>query len=176
VYNPVVSGKKRKLKRHLTPRQRAFIRHLASGKSQKKAALDAGYSSANPRQSAHQALEQIRKTAPELLARHGLDDDALIDKYLLPLMNATETKFFPYTKRGKRLLLRRDVANWNVRRDGIDMAFKIRGLYVREAENKGPEFSVVILNAANRPDWSKMQRVQEVAPVLPGRGLLPRRA
>jgi hypothetical protein len=40
------------------------------------------------------------------------------------------------------------------------MAFKIRGMYGREQENKGPEFSVVVIDAAHRPDWGAMRRAQ----------------
>jgi len=67
---------------------------LTKIKHQGKAAITAGYSPRHARQSAYQALESTPKTAPELLARHGLDDDSLIDEHLLPLMNAEETKFF----------------------------------------------------------------------------------
>jgi hypothetical protein len=52
------------------------------------------------------------------------------------------------------------------------MAFKIRGLYVREQENKGPEFSVITINASNRPDWAAMRRAHPKieVPGLPGQG------
>jgi hypothetical protein len=52
------------------------------------------------------------------------------------------------------------------------MALKIRGLYVREQENKGPEFSVVMIDASNRPDWAAMRRTQPKVevPGLPGHG------
>ena len=52
------------------------------------------------------------------------------------------------------------------------MAFKIRGLYVREQENKGPEFSVITINASNRPDWGAMRRAQPKIDV-PGLNLPP---
>jgi hypothetical protein len=154
----------RKKKRGLTAKQQELIRQLAKTKHQGKAAIAAGYSPKHARQSAYQALESIRKTAPELLARHGLDDDSLIDKHLLPLMNAEDTKFFalPVGKgKGRRLQIEsRKTANWSARQNGLDMAFKIRGLYVREQENKGPEFSVITINRAYRPDWGAMRRAE----------------
>lgn len=156
------SKSQKKHRRKLTAKQRALIRALTKTKHQGKAAVAAGYSPKHARQSAYQALESIRKTAPELLARHGLDDDSLIDKHLLPLMNAEETKFFTLpVGKGKDRRLRiesRKTANWSARQNGLDMAFKIRGLYVREQENKGPEFSVVVINGAHRPDWDAMRR------------------
>jgi hypothetical protein len=154
----------RKKKRRLTAKQQELIRQLAKTKHQGKAAIAAGYSPKHARQSAYQALESIRKIAPELLARHGLDDDSLIDKHLLPLMNAEETKFFtlPVGKgKDRRLQIEtRKAANWSARQNGLDIAFKIRGLYVREQENKGPEFSVITINRAHRPDWAAMRRTQ----------------
>ncbi len=52
------------------------------------------------------------------------------------------------------------------------MAFKIRGLYLREQENKGPEFSVITINRAYRPDWAAMRRAQPKieVPGLPAHG------
>ena len=69
-------------------------------------------------------------------------------------------------------MLTREVANHSIRKEGLDMAFKIRGLYVREQENKGPEFSVITINASNRPDWAAMRRAHPKieVPGLPGQG------
>ena len=157
-WSQMESQKKRR--RKLTAKQRALVRALTKIKHQGKAAIAAGYSPKHARQSAYQA----RKTAPELLARHGLDDDSLIDKHLLPLMNAEETKFFAFAVgkgKDRRIQIEsRKTANWSARQNGLDMAFKIRGLYVREQENKGSEFSVVMIDASNRPDWAAMRRTQ----------------
>lgn len=90
--------------------------------------------------------------------------------------NAEETKFFtlPVGKgKDRRLQIEsRKAANWRARQNGLDMAFKIRGLYVREQENKGPEFSVVMIDRSYRPDWRAMRRTQPKieAPGLPGHG------
>ncbi len=77
-------------------------------------------------------------------------------------MNANETKYFTLpVGRGKTRTLRihtRQQKNWTARANGLDIWSKIRGAYVREAENKGPEFSVVMINAENRPDWDAMRR------------------
>jgi hypothetical protein len=140
----------------LTTKQQALVRALTKTKHQGKAAIVAGYSPKHPRQSAYQALESIRKTAPELLARHGLDDDSLMDKHLLPLMKAERSVFAVsdghFSDERKR-------PDWPARKDGLDMAFKIRGLYVREQEGKNPEFSVVI-DSSHRPDWAAMKRAK----------------
>ena len=49
---------------------------------------------------------------------------------------------------------------FGARQNGLDMAFKIRGLYVREQENKGPEFSMIIIDSAHRLDWEVMRHAQ----------------
>jgi hypothetical protein len=45
-------------------------------------------------QAGYQALAQLRGRVPELLERHGLGEEVLIEKYLKPLLEAEETKFF----------------------------------------------------------------------------------
>jgi hypothetical protein len=46
----------------------------------------------------YQALQEIQRRMRELLDDLGFTDRAIIDKYLHPLLEATETKFFPYRK------------------------------------------------------------------------------
>ena len=75
-------------------RQQTFVKELAPGKTLTQAAKTAGYSDKNPAQSGYQALAQLRGRVPELLERHGLGEEVLIEKYLLPLLEANETKFF----------------------------------------------------------------------------------
>jgi hypothetical protein len=38
--------------------------------------------------------DQLRGRVPDLLDRHGLSEEVLIDKYLRPLLTAKETIFF----------------------------------------------------------------------------------
>lgn len=156
----------------LTARQRQLLKELSKGKAQGDAAVAAGYSPTNPNQSGYQAMKQIARNAPELLAAHGLTDDSLIHDYLLPMMNADETKFFPHhVVKGKKQSFKidtRTVKAWNPRKEGLDMAFKIRGLYVREAENKGPEFTVLVIDGTKRPDWKAMRRALPSPPGIEG--------
>lgn len=71
-----------------TPRQENFVKGIAAGKTLTQAALDAGYSPKNPDQSGYQALNTLRGRVPELLARHGIGEDVLIEKYLVPLLDS----------------------------------------------------------------------------------------
>jgi len=90
------------VKKKLTQKQRKLVENMAKGMPQGQAAIEAGYAPKYACQAAYQALESVRKLIPEVLDRVGLTDDALIEKHLLPMLNATETKYFPYRKTIRR--------------------------------------------------------------------------
>ena len=78
---------------HLTARQRAFAMAYAQTHSETPAARIAGYSAKNPGQSGHQALEAITKKMPDIMDCLGLSLKVLIEKHLIPLLNAQTTTF-----------------------------------------------------------------------------------
>ncbi len=82
----------RKKRKHLTNKQETFVKALAEGKSLTEAAKTANYSGKNPGQSGYQALAQLRGRVPELLERHGLGEEVLIEKCLKPLLEAEENQ------------------------------------------------------------------------------------
>jgi hypothetical protein len=84
----------KKSEKPLTERQSRFAEAFLKTKSKKQAALIAGYSSKNPSQSGNQALEDIKHKAPKILESMGLGLEGVIQKHLIPLLHATETKFF----------------------------------------------------------------------------------
>ena len=86
-------------KRELTLRQRELVRQLAKGQSQKSAAIKAGYSPKAADQSAYQAIQQIKKKMPQLMDEKGLTDEELVEKYLVPLLEATQVKAFNHEGR-----------------------------------------------------------------------------
>jgi hypothetical protein len=132
----------KKSKPKLTPRRRALIKNLAKGMKPADAEKAAGFAPHNG-QSAYQALKEIAKTTEgsQLLARHGLTDDALIEKYLKPLMDAEETKFFQHNGKVKQKI---NVVAWGPREAGLNLALKIRGLTSGD-EEKGKGGSVTII-------------------------------
>lgn len=177
VTKPPKSGRRRKI---LTPKRRKLIQELSKGKNLTEAGLAAGFSKKCPSQSAHQALSLMSKTMPEMLDEAGLTDFAIIEKYLKPLLNATETKFFPFrhTKteqveqeidgpNGTKIkqktpvettiqtIQTKDVIAWGPRRDGLDILCRMKGTYAASSEeNRGPGVQVVILDCP-RPDRSQ---------------------
>ena len=134
----------------LTHRERMLIKCLSQGMSVTRAALKAGYSDQNPGQSGYQALKAVREKAPELLDRHGLTDDALIEKHLKPMLNATRTVF---VKHAGKVTDEREVIAWGPRIASLDLAFRIRGMYKSEQKNTTPNIKTVVTteNRSSRP-------------------------
>ena len=95
-----------------------------------QAAKAAGYSDKNPAQSGYQALAQLRGRVPELLERHGLGEEVLIEKYLLPLLDAEETKFF---NGGKKRI---NVQALGIRLAALRTAFELHGSYAPEIQKR----------------------------------------
>jgi hypothetical protein len=114
---------KRKL---LTTRQVALTKNLLSGTTITEAARRAGYSEKNLAQSGHQALKAIRLRMPELMDDAGLSERVLIEKYLVPLLSAKDTKYFQH--RGK-ITDKRTVPDNDTRLRALETAFELRGSY-----------------------------------------------
>ena len=112
--------------KELTPRQITFTRHLLTGATITEAARKAGYSEKNLAQSGHQVLQTIRLKRPELMARLELTPSVLIEKYLVPLLSATKTKFFQY--KGK-IIESRALPDHHTRLTALDMVFRMMGAY-----------------------------------------------
>ena len=128
------SGKKK-----LTPRQHAFMKNLAKGASQKDAFIAAGYKAKHPDQGAHQALKQIQGKVPQIMDEMGLTDHLLIEKYLVPLLDAEETKFF---NEGKKRI---NVPALGIRHTALDTAFKLRGSYAPRDPKEAEQFGVKVI-------------------------------
>jgi len=131
----------------LTPRQHAFVKNLAKGASQKDAFIAAGYKAKHPDQGAHQALKQIQGKVPQIMDQMGLTDHLLIEKYLVPLLDAEETRFF---NEGKKRI---NVPALGIRHTALDTAFKLRGSYAQRDARAAEQFGikVVVLDMPRPP-------------------------
>jgi hypothetical protein len=98
-----VSRKKRKNKQKATPKvarakktltlkQARFAAALMKTRTRREAAIIAGYSRKNIDQSANQAYNALLIKAPEAMGQAGLPLPVIIEKHLVPLLNATEVK------------------------------------------------------------------------------------
>jgi hypothetical protein len=126
-----------------------MLQNISNGMTAKAAALAAGYSKKNPRQSGYQALQGLTNKVPAIMERHGLSDDVLIDKYLLPALEAYETKFFAT---GGRITDSRVVAAWRSRVKALDIALKIKGLYAgkRKTEPVAEHIKTILVDRRPR--------------------------
>jgi hypothetical protein len=155
-------GKKKlppKKNARLTHKQHRMVQELANpeNKTAGDAAIAAGYSPNNARQSAHQALEGIRAKMADVMDRHGLTDDVLIDKYLRPLLRAKHTKFFAHEGIVKSS---RQTTDNRTRVESLDMAFKLKGSYAPKTQEEaqvtqsflGPTVIVLDMPRPKRPE------------------------
>ncbi len=149
------SGKKRHKRRtQNTPRQNIFVKELAKGSTLTDAAIAANYSPKNPGQSGYQALKNLRWRGSDLLARHELDEDILIEKHLKPKLTKKKTVFFQHEGKvtDQREVDALETQNW-----ALDAALKIHGTYAPTIyDNKGAAGpNVQIIVDLPGPDWSK---------------------
>jgi hypothetical protein len=143
-------NKKPKVKHKLpNARQQALMKNLALGMTQKDAAIKAGYTTKHPRKAAHQALQQIAKTWPDELESVVGTPRQVIDKYLLPLMNAEESK--PFNHNGRVIYSKPQVA-WGPRYNGLDIYCRIAGAYQRDKDVESGPVQVQVITNVKLPD------------------------
>ena len=133
-----------KKRKEITPRQMKLIEERAKGKTYAEAAIAAGYSEKGARQSGYQAMQQLRGRLPELLDKYGLSEEVLIDKYLRPLLNATETIFFQKDGKVKQ---RVNVAALAIRHSSLRTAFELHGSYAPRDPKEAAQFGVKVIVA-----------------------------
>jgi hypothetical protein len=150
-------AKKKKKSPRLTNQQRKLVKNLAQGMDTATAGIRAGYSPNNIGQSVHQAMEGIRAKMADVLDRHGLTDDILIEKYLRPLLGAHITKLFAHEGQIRDSRLLRDNTT---RLNALDLAFKLKGSYAPKTEEEahiaqqflGPTVIVLDIPRPKRPE------------------------
>jgi len=80
------------LKAACTPKQSKFVEAFLKTRNKTKAALMAGYSPKYAGQAGHVVLEAVKEKAPEVFARMGLTLERVIERKLIPLMEAQEVR------------------------------------------------------------------------------------
>jgi hypothetical protein len=133
-------------KRKPTVRQEKFVKSLATGKTLAEAALDAGYSPKNADQSGYQALNALRGRMPQLLEKHGIGEEVLIEKHLVPLLSAHETKFFPTgIKMKNKTVYSVNVEALGIRHAALRTAFELHGSYAPRDPKEAAQYGVKII-------------------------------
>ena len=142
------SQSKKSRRRRLTDKEKKFLKYRGQGMTLARAATKAGYSEKSADRAGSLALERISQKAPELFARHGLDDDTYIEKHLFPLLRAREVKVFNHNG---RLIYSKPLAALGVRARMVELLAEIKGMKVKEQETARGGVKVLIVNGAHRP-------------------------
>lgn len=135
----------------LNQRERLLLKSLAKGATFAEAALAAGYEARHAKQAGFQAFQAVKRKMPQMLEDKGLTDGSIIDKYLLPALEAMETEFAKFEG---RITDRQDVISWGPRLQALDMLFKLKGSYAPK-EIAGPDggpLPVQLVTNLNLPD------------------------
>ena len=121
-----------KKKRPLTVKQKKLIKGVAEGKTQKQAAIDAGYSPKCADEIASQQLnkDSVKQTLQQLMEKMGLSDDELLVKHK-ELLNAKRQ-----VSDGTKLV---DLPDYQTQIRALDSAYKLKGAYVEKREVVFPE-------------------------------------
>ena len=125
-----------------TQRQKALIKSIPTSKTHAEAAVKAGYPVKNARQSAYQALQQMRGRVPNLMNQLGLTEEHLIDKHLRRHLKAKRTVFFQ--KDGKVKGSRKTDA-LEIQTRALEMAFQLHGSYAPRDPKEAEQFGIKVV-------------------------------
>ena len=149
-----------------TLRQARLVKEIPRSKTLGEAAVKAGYSPKNARQSGHQALKAIRGRVPDMMDRLGFSEEAIIDQHLRRHLEKKKTVFIREERiekikvgKGKqarteevvRHVVKKYVMDDNqVQLQAMDKAFLLHGSYAPRDPKEAAQFGVkVIVNNLN---------------------------
>lgn len=152
----------------LTPKQSAFAKAYMESHTLSDAAIKAGYSPKNARNSGFQAMQAlIKKRVPEMMNELALSVPEIINGHLRPLLYATEKKFATLDGELSDYV---EVEDNAVRMQAVDRAFRLHGAYAPLDQREAAQFGVkVVIIDVPRP-----QRGTFMPDVGPGQHLPPR--
>lgn len=110
-------------KRPMTIKKKKLIQGVVEGKSQKQAAIDAGYSPKSAESQASQILQEpkVKQSLIELMDEMGLSDSVLLAKHK-ELLNATRT-----TDNG-------DIPEYQIQAKALEMGYKLKSAFVEKSD------------------------------------------
>lgn len=94
-----VSEEKKRRNRELSTRQKKYVEARLEGQSKTDAAIKAGYSARNAGQSGYQVEKAIAGPMRDAMDKVGLDLRTLLERKLVPLLDATEVKHLTHRLR-----------------------------------------------------------------------------
>lgn len=152
----------------VTPRQSKFVKAFVKTRNARQSALIAGYSPKDPDSAGQNVLQALRLKAPEVMARLGLTMGAVIQKHLVPLMHATETKFAQYEGEFTDSV---DLEDNGIRLGATRTALQLLNAFPEKDMEKAAQYGVrAIVVDIPRPDRS----MYDVQPIVGQERLLPK--
>lgn len=151
----------------LTTKQRKLIKGVIEGKTQKQAAIDAGYSEGSAETTASKTLakEQVKASIQDLMEHMGLSDGALLIKHreLLEaqkqISGVKDRGGNPKEADGGSLEFV-DVPDYQIQAKALEMAYKLKGAFVDKIDH-----------TIGNPDGTALDlTVNFVAPINPLNG------
>lgn len=140
-----------------TLRQARLMKEIPHCKTLGEAAVKAGYSPKNARQSGHQALKAIRGRVPDMMDRLGFSEEAIIDRHLRRHLEKKKTIFvredkIERKKTGRRIeeIVRHVVKKYvvddnHVQLLAMDKAFMLHGSYAPRDPKEAAQFGVKVI-------------------------------
>ena len=134
--------------RMLTPKQGVFLQAFAKSRNKTKAAIAANYS--NPATAGYKAYLAILEKAPDVIARMGITIESVVENYLLPQMNATETKL---AQREGRFTDAVELTDWALQHRATRTLLELMGAFPSEDEKPGgkPDIEYIVVDLP-KPD------------------------
>jgi hypothetical protein len=127
----------------LTKMQSEFAKAYMTSRTLGEAAIAAGASPKNARNSGYQLLKQLRgKKVPEVMDELGLSVPELIHNYLRPLLTAKETKFAQEDGEFTDYV---EVENLDIRDRAVDKAFRLHGAYAPKDPKEAAQFGIKVV-------------------------------
>jgi Terminase small subunit len=152
--------------------QSEFAKAYMTSRTLGEAAIAAGASPKNARNSGYQLLKQLRlKKVPEVMDELGLSVPELIHNYLRPLLTAKETKFAQDEGEFTDFI---ELENLDIRDRAVDKAFRLHGAYAPKDPKEAAQFGVkVVIIDVPRPQvgvWMPDVGAGDPLPPLPSNG------
>jgi len=137
----------------LTPRQRGFVVGKLEGKTDRQAALDAGYAPSTAENTKQKIMSrpEVRQAFQELLDEH-LPPEKLM-RCIVEGLDATQVKFF---SREGDVIETVILPDHRVRLLFLVLALKLKGWDLPSADVNKPT-SIVIRWAGEEPEWAREQ-------------------
>lgn len=127
--------------RELSLKQRQLVQGIIEGKTQKQAALDAGYSPNCPDEIAYGELQKtsVQATLQKLMAEKGLSNDKLLEVHAEMIAATKVISAIGGKDAGAGSVDFIDVPDWQARGKGLEMAYRLQGAFVEKKELTGAD-------------------------------------